>query len=130
MSEHCPSCGSPLLASPEASLTAPERDLLRAARMRKDEAPFMVADLARWSGWSYGRAWRATNRLFLRGYIKRDPRRRVLPLWDRLPIAVRADALLDSETPDGAVLQFGEPGVWAKRLERFLAHFGGRIVEP
>ncbi len=130
--DRCPTCGALIPTQPDlSSLTAPERDLLRAARMRKDEAPYRIADLARWSGWDYGRAWRAVGRLRLRGYVGQDERKRLWPRWERLPIPERAavSQLLDAETPDGAVLQFGEPGKWGKRLERFLAHFGASLEE-
>ena len=127
----CPTCGA-VCGPPEApALTRPELDMLRAARMRPEVEAFRVSDLAHWSGWDYGRARRAANKLFLRGFIERDAKRRVVPLWGKLPVPTRAavSQLLDQETPSGAELVFGEPGKWARRLGWVLAHFGGSIVE-
>lgn len=126
----CPTCGAICGPVETPPLSPPEADLLRAARMRKDQAPFRVSDLSKWSGWSYQRAWRSMNLLQIRGYMRREGERWV-PMWDRLSIPHRAAVALemDADTPDGAELRFGEPGKWARRLGWVLAHFGGSIVE-
>lgn len=127
----CPTCGAVCGPVEIPDLTRPELDMLRAARMRPGVEAFRVSDLAHWSGWDYGRAWRAANKLFLRGFVERDERRRVVPLWGKLPIPTRAavSSLMDADTPDGAELVFGEPGKWGRLLGWLVAHFGGSIVE-
>jgi len=120
---HCPTCGATFRGDEPAvpDLSPAERDLLRAARMRRDQGPLRVSDLARWSGWKYGQTWQAANKLFIRGYIERDGKRRVAVIWGRLTIGHRAQIapLLDADTPDSAELAFGPS--W---LSRLLAHFG------
>ena len=130
MNERCPTCGGAVLGSPP-ELSAPERDVLRAFRMRPQIEALRCADLARMTGWPYRKVWLAANKLFLRGYIRRDEKRRVVPVWGALPMRDRAaiSPILDAETPDGAQLVWGPPSKWAKRIDRLVRHFGGSFGE-
>lgn len=79
--------------------------------------------IAKWSGFSYQRIWRALTALDSRGYVTRRGRHWWIPDWSAIELGHRAQftPLLDASTPDEAELVMGGPG-FAVRLAEWWFH--------